>query len=311
MSNKETLQNYNTNLEENNTTLSSILDTINNLPDGNVVVEGSIEITENGTYDVKQYAEAVVNITEIIEPVIEPDYITDGLVAWWEAEDELDSNNHWNSRVGSDYFMQKAAASGSYASNSFGYIKSDNAYKNNMNYSLTNTVDYYKQGYTIEVVGKINTQSNSTQNSTASMGVLFAFNKQASPMISICESTESFGCLNAYATQNMPKLFNNCLKKRYKYAICLDEIQDRSASSGYFTISYALNDSEWYQRNRHNVTNMSRNNGNCIILGYYTGEYLACGEINSIRVYNRKLNYAELKHNYEIDKARFNLDEYT
>lgn len=60
MNNKETLQSYNTRLGENNVTLDDVLNTIDELPD----VEGSLEITENGTYDVKQYAEAVVNTPE-------------------------------------------------------------------------------------------------------------------------------------------------------------------------------------------------------------------------------------------------------
>ena len=244
------------------------------------------------------------------EPIVEPDYITDGLVAWWEGCDEVDTRGHWNSRVGDDYIYQTSAQSGNIGANWFNYIKAEDAYRNNMNYSLINTKDYYIQGYTIEVVGKMNTQCNSTNSSSASMGVLCAFNKQASPMIAVCDTKETFGCLNSDATQGLEKAFTSCSKKRYKYAIHLDELPSRSTVNGYLTVLYALNDSKWYQKSRKYVTNMNRNYDNCIVLGYYTGEYLANGEINSIRVYDRKLTEAELLHNYEIDKARFKLDNY-
>ena len=51
--NKETLQNYNTRLGANNTSLESILETINNLPEAGVseinLQDKSVDITENGT----------------------------------------------------------------------------------------------------------------------------------------------------------------------------------------------------------------------------------------------------------------------
>ena len=51
MNNKETLQNYNNRLNENNITLDSILETINTLPEVKEIVlqDKAIEITENGT----------------------------------------------------------------------------------------------------------------------------------------------------------------------------------------------------------------------------------------------------------------------
>lgn len=56
--NKETLQSYNTRLSNNNASLDNILENANDL----ITIEGTLDITENGTYDVKQYAEATVNI---------------------------------------------------------------------------------------------------------------------------------------------------------------------------------------------------------------------------------------------------------
>ena len=60
MSNKETLQNYNTKLNKNNTSLDSILESINKLS----TVSGTLEITENGEHDVKKYDKAVVNVSQ-------------------------------------------------------------------------------------------------------------------------------------------------------------------------------------------------------------------------------------------------------
>lgn len=243
---------------------------------------------------------------------VEPDYITDGLVAWWEGCDDLDGNNHWVSRIGTGYIYPKTLKVGTASTNVFDTIKSKNGYKNNMTYGLVTSEDYYIQGYTIEVVGSVNTTATSDVSTTSNSGAtLVAFDKTASPMIQIFGSTGDFGCLNSVSpTYGMPTVFTNCVNKKHKYAISLDEIQSRTTSSGYFTISYAINDTEWYTRNRESVTNMSNTTPDLTILCYYNKSYLSSGEINSIRIYNRKLTNEELKHNYEIDNARFKLDAY-
>lgn len=302
--NKETLQSYNTRLNVNNNSLNDILENINKLP----TISGKLEITENGSYDVKQYSEAVVNVEggESGESIYnEEGYISYGLVSWWEGSDDLDENYRWLSRVGDDYISQYKPTLNSDGSNSFGNIKTADAYVNNKTYGLVTNNDYWNEEYTIEVVGKMNSQTNSTNSSG---GTLLAFDKSVSPMIQIYGTNDIFACLNQYAEQGMPYLFKNCLGKRYKYAISLQTLPSRTAS-GTVEISYALNDSKWYTRSTSGQT-PSTSRPHLTILCYYRDSYMADGEINSIRIYNRRLSAEEIKHNYEIDKKRFGLDEY-
>ena len=62
MSNATTLQTNNNKISTNNTDLVSILNTINNLPEAGATPTGELTITENGTFDVTNYASALVNV---------------------------------------------------------------------------------------------------------------------------------------------------------------------------------------------------------------------------------------------------------
>ena len=65
MSNKTILQQHNNDITANNTDLNNILATIRSLPtsgSGGITPEGTIEIVENGTHDVRTYANAYVDV---------------------------------------------------------------------------------------------------------------------------------------------------------------------------------------------------------------------------------------------------------
>jgi hypothetical protein len=81
MNNSEILQSHNTRLGKNNTDLSSILNVVNNLPSR---PKGTIDITANGEYDIKEYVSANVNVPKdttiedaIINRTIEGNYEND------------------------------------------------------------------------------------------------------------------------------------------------------------------------------------------------------------------------------------------
>lgn len=289
MSNKKTLQNYNAHLSNNTLKLEDILEMITNLPEAG----------------------------EPTSPSVEPEYIQDGLIAWWEGCDPMTDNGHWNSRVGTDYIYPYGTSAYDIDGfwNSPETIKSPDAYRNNMVYSFRTYNDYHIQGYTFEVVGKINTIHTSAKPGstlgTNTGGTLLALNRSLSPMIQIYESKQTFCVFNSKAVDNLTKKYTNCVGKRYKYAISLDKLPSREnvSTANEHQVSYSLNGDNWSTNTASSVSASSKGSF-LTILTYYMDDYIANGEINSIRIYNRKLTHEELQHNYEIDKVRFNLDEY-
>lgn len=251
------------------------------------------------------------------KPVVEPDYITDGLVAWWEGCDDLDDSNHWCSRVGDDYIYVYTSTPSSIhsVSNNPATIKTKDAYRNNMVYTFLTNKDYHNQGYTFEVVGKVNLMGNSTAviPTSTTGATLLSFNRNLSPVIQVYGDNATFGVFNSRIMENITKKYVNCVGKRHKYTISLDKLPVRvngqNATYGEHQISYCVNGDNWNTNNLMTLGGTSKG-ANLTILCYYKEEYITNGEISSIRIYNRKLTEEELKHNYEIDKARFEIDDY-
>ena len=49
-------------LKQNTTALQELLDKINQLPEAGIIPSGTLSITENGTYDVTEYASAEIEV---------------------------------------------------------------------------------------------------------------------------------------------------------------------------------------------------------------------------------------------------------
>ena len=76
-------------------------------------------------------------------------------------------------------------------------------------------------------------------------------------------------------------------------------------------LAYSVNGEAW-QTATNNSEGHASKGANMTVLCYYTATYRSLGaKIYSIRVYNRKLTEEELQYNYEIDKARFGIEDYT
>lgn len=274
MFNKETLSTYNNRLAKNNLDLSAILNTINNLP------EAGAE-----------------------EPEVTPDYITDGLIAWWEGKDGFDENKHWNSRVGEDYISIDGYAFGTAADNNSPRVEGGAVYNDGV-FSMVTQVDYCKTGYTVQVVGY---SEGSVADAGTDMCTFIGFNMSSSPMIGLKGSTYSLWTANGYQPKH-EVLYDNMNKKVFNASLSLDKAPTRGVNSA-FNNSYSLNGQGWKASSLDAYAHNSQGN-NMTVLCYYTANWRAVGaRAYSIRVYNRKLTAAELQHNYEIDKARFNIEE--
>ena len=322
MNNKETLQSYNGRLTENGITLNNILGKINNLPEAGVSEDLTEELTAQDTKITTQETkieDIIYALRNKVDPGIlpepEPDYIQDGLVAWWDGEDAPDENNYWRSRVGDDYIYQYKTAFGSTSKLNFKTLHSiiEKSYKNNSMYGLVTNKDYLVQGYTIEVVGKATSTANNTDiNSSNGGATLIAFNKSNSPYVCVTgKETEGwYAPINADASAVTPVKYSGLYYKRHTFALHLTQIIPRGGSGDTQSVSYSMDGKDWLQTTPISCATPTKETRSMTVMCYYDSSYYSSCEVNSIRVYNRKLTEEELRHNYEVDKARFDLDEY-
>lgn len=278
MTNKETLQSYNNRLSDNNLSLEDIIERINNLP----VAGGTT--TPDST-----------------------EYIQDGLIAWFDGEDDLDENGHWNSRIGDDYFYQSYPSGGTQMKD----LKTSNAIVNNTTFCAKNTADYLLQDYTIEVVGgMVPGEGNALLTFNKTKTVFIAVGQQKPGELSLQNTSDA---VNYYE-----KVYGGLLNKRFSCAINLLAVAPRGTAAYAPRLLYSVNGSPWYfwgftpNSKYSGGISVSSASGykslTCTLLSYYEAQYPNAGEVNCIRVYNRRLTDQELAHNYKIDKERFNLD---
>ena len=273
MNNKETLNNYNSRLAKNNLDLASVLETINNLP----------EAGGSGG------------------PEVEPDYITDGLISWWEGEDGFDENAKWYSRVGTDYITPAAYGYGNATTNP--PVTIDKAVYNNGIWGYVTHQEYCIKDYTIQVVGRLD---GSVSISGNSMNMLVGMNMSASPMIGVNGNGDAMFMNGSNVTHS--QVYPNMTQKIFNASLNLVAPPTRGVSST-TEVAGSVNGEPWFS-----VTNKTEGHNSkgldMTILCYYTASYRSCGaRLYSLRVYNRKLTEEELQYNYEIDKARFGIEE--
>lgn len=282
-----------------------------------ILQEKTITITENGTttiiadegYDGLSDVKITTNVENGSEVVVDPDYITDGLIAWFDGEDNVNASKRWVSRVGSDYIYESdsTAPQGSQW-NSFGLMKSSDSYVNNMVYSLSTSKDYYVEGYTVEVVCRSNSYVNSTDigYSRTTGCPIFGIGRTGSVYVGVCGDTEQLRIINV--DKALPYAPTGLVGKKFGCTIHFEQAIPRSSTSGTDKVLYSFNGSQYYSV-ENTLSSITKNDGTCNVLCYYKTGYRANANIYCIRVYNRKLTEEEIAHNHAIDKVRFNIEE--
>ena len=147
-----------------------------------ILQDKEVEITSNGNItirpDIGYNAIKSINLKiKVAGGEIDPtaDYIHDGLIALFDGEDEPTGSSNWYSKVGSDRIFETTNLA-------LMHDSTNKCYRNNKTLSMLTSADYYKEGYTIEVVGGINSSGN-TGGSYG--GWLFAMNETGSMAIGV------------------------------------------------------------------------------------------------------------------------------
>lgn len=147
----------------------------------------NITIRENGvtTLNCDSGYEGLDDVQITVSVGEEPfEYVQDGLVAWFDITSPFDNNEHWNNLVGNDYIYVYNRLYGN--STNAPYVLDHPINANG--YCFKTNTEYYKNGYTIEVVGRAgNRTSRNTDGSwlitgdiTGTAGVGFGAAKDTS-----------------------------------------------------------------------------------------------------------------------------------
>ena len=247
--------------------------------------------------------------TNVEDTTAEPDYVTDGMIAWFDELDEIGADQQWHSRVGNDYIGIFYRNLGNATTNPF--CKEANAPLTAFqNFIFTNVADYFKQGYTIELVGKV-TGNNS---SGGAGGWLMTFNHSGTTGIGL-DLTNGVGRLiyiNTTSTVDNDSDFAMTPDRYFSTSLNLKSIGSRSGT--YVTaLNVSLNGINYKDARTLNSGGHTSYSNNSVFLSYYARSgnvenYRANGSIRCIRIYNRELTNEEMYQNYLIDKARFNIE---
>ena len=268
--------------------------------------------TKNGSSDTYTPTE-MDNAINNLPYKCSPDYITNGLIAWFDESEPFDSNERWNSKVGNDYIYVESREYGDRVSNPYFKAKNQPLYNHCDCCFITNN-DYLIQGYTIEAVGRIQTK----QNGNSMGGHLFQFNLGYSPIIgfrqiSSLSTTQSYvNFINGPTNDDTDNDLLADVGKDFGASLVLYDIGARNVSKQY-TVKGSLNGSAKKTYTQTTSATHNSKGNNCNTLCYYTSNnganttYRANGGVRCIRIYNRELTDEEIAHNHAIDVARFNL----
>ena len=276
----------------------------------------SITITENGTqnitadsgYDGLGNVEITTNIEGATETVGE--YIQDGLVAWFDGEDELDSSYQLKNRLGNDYIYvknhTKVGSSSTLANNPPRKPFGSKALTNNQVYSYEMSQDYFNTGYTYEVVGLVTARYN---DSGTTGGWLLASNMQSAWGVGVTDSNGKLTFVNSNTTNS--KTYTGYYNKKFGCSVYSEQVYTRTSPSGQVKLQVSVDGEPFHTVVETSSPSRSSNTYGMAVMSYYTtstNAYRISGELYCIRIYNRKLTEEEIAHNHEIDKIRFGLE---
>lgn len=236
---------------------------------------------------------------------VEADYITDGLVAWFDGYDDFVNNGQLLNKVGTDYLYAVSPTTGNRPHKALGA----KGIINDMTYKYATSKDYYNSGYTYEIVGSVTSQYN---NSNSSGGWLLAANSSLGWGLGVVESNGRVAFINGSSTSS-EQIKTGYYGKRFGASFYTENAGTRGGT--HQTILDASIDGSPYFRVKENGSLAhSSADSRMAVMCYYTGgsnsPYIINGELNCIRIYNRKLTEEEIAHNHEIDKKRFKLHDY-
>lgn len=323
MSNKETLQNYNTRLSSNNDSLDALINVINSLPNASVdpvLQDKSIEITENGSQMVMaDEGYDALNSVEITTKIptggseVSPDYVTDGLIAWFDENEPMDETEKWYNKVGDDYIYVLSRRYGNETTNPYMKTSKNQPLINRADYTFVSSVDYYKTGYTIEIVGLINGMNSDSASGgwllTGDMGASAGVGAMVTPDTS---RSTILRFINTNTDADNQEAFRINYGENFGASVFFENILNRTDTSyTKYKVQASVHGCDWLTVNQTSNYNHGSKAERLVILGYYgTGSmYRAVGSIRCIRIYNRQLTNEEMKGNHAIDVARFNLEK--
>lgn len=242
------------------------------------------------------------------------EYVQDGLIAWFDGEDDIETDSTYGSVLRSkitatDVIQASGRTFGTATTNPV--PKSKKSIINNKTFGYKIPQDFYKQGYTIEAVGRIASATNSTSNSG---GWLITMNETATWGIGVLDGNNETGMI-AFVNNDFTadKIVANCYNKTFGASLFLESVSAKGVKDTANYCKASINGCEWFSVAEIEAAAGRMYDGHTILCYYVTetgaATYMVDGELYCLRIYNRQLTNEEIAHNHAIDKARFDTFE--